>query len=319
MDPKVSVIVPIYKVEPYLARCLDSLRCQTLREVEFLLIDDGSPDRCGEIADRYAREDDRFRVIHQENGGLSAARNRGIELARATYLMFVDSDDWVEPDFCRIPYECAVAQGADLVIFSHWRDGFPKGKKQVDVPREGVFSREEALWLTCSEIGAYAWNKFYHKRLFENVRYPVGRTFEDTGTTCRLVQNAQCIYVSSASLYHYRFRSDGIVETITAKNITDRMEMFRWEAEFLASCGYTKLAERRMSMGGLSYLIHMGTRAEQADRFVRWFREEGKSAHDGDWQAKVLVPILRLSPALFDLVCTLFGRHRWRRRERQGK
>ena len=103
-EPKVSVIVPIYNVEAYLPRCLDSLRRQTLSHIEIILIDDGSSDGCGEIAARYAREDGRFRVIHQANAGLSAARNRGIELASAPYLMFVDSDDWVEPDFCRIPF-----------------------------------------------------------------------------------------------------------------------------------------------------------------------------------------------------------------------
>ncbi len=319
MNPKVSVIVPIYKVEPYLERCLDSLRRQTLQEVEFILIDDGSPDRCGRIADRYAREDGRFRVIHQENEGLSAARNRGIEAARAPYLMCVDSDDYVEPDFCRIPYECALEQGADLVVFRHWRDGFPKGKKQTVIPREGIFSREEALWLAGTDVGYYAWNKLCHRHLYEGVRYPVGRTFEDVATTCRLIQNAERIYVLDALLYHYCFRSSGIVQTITEKNILDRMEMFLWESKFLAGCGYTKLAERRMTMGALSYLIHMGTKGEQAAPFLRWFREEKKPAHDGDWQAKVLVPILRLSPTLFDLVCALFGRHRWQRAEKRAK
>ncbi len=117
MKPLVSVIVPVYKVEPYLERCLDSLLNQTLKEIEIIIIDDGSPDRCGQICDAYAARDDQFRVVHQENRGLSAARNVGIEMAQADYLMFVDSDDWVHPDYCRLPYEAAVEHGVELVIF----------------------------------------------------------------------------------------------------------------------------------------------------------------------------------------------------------
>lgn len=116
-QPLISVIVPIYNVEKYVRKCLDSLVAQTLREIEVICIDDGSTDRSGEIADEIARDDARFRVIHTENRGLSAARNRGIDEARSQWLMFVDSDDWVSPEFCRVPYEAAIEYGADLVIF----------------------------------------------------------------------------------------------------------------------------------------------------------------------------------------------------------
>lgn len=111
MKPLVSVIVPIYKVEDYLIRCLDSLCRQSLCEIEILLINDASPDRCGEICEKYAAQDARFKVFHhQENKGLSAARNTGIINALADYLMFVDSDDYVHKDFCKLPYDTAVLQ-----------------------------------------------------------------------------------------------------------------------------------------------------------------------------------------------------------------
>ena len=119
-QPLVSVVVPVYKVEDVLSRCLDSLRRQSLQDIEIILVNDASPDRCGEICEQYAAEDRRFKVIHHpENRGLSAARNTGIAHASADYLMFVDSDDWVHEDFCKLPYECAVQQQADLVIFCH--------------------------------------------------------------------------------------------------------------------------------------------------------------------------------------------------------
>lgn len=118
MQPLVSVIVPVYKVEDCLRRCLDSLRRQSLSNIEIILVDDASPDRCGEICEEYASKDVRFSVIHQsENRGVSAARNTGIKKAVGNYLMFVDSDDYVHEDFCKLPYECALKNQADLVMF----------------------------------------------------------------------------------------------------------------------------------------------------------------------------------------------------------
>ena len=116
---RLSVIVPVYRVEKYIYRCLDSLSRQNFEEVEFLLIDDGSPDRCGKICDEYTLKDPRFIVFHKENGGLSTARNYGIDKARGEYLLFVDSDDWVAPDFCKTSYELAAHNNADVVIFMH--------------------------------------------------------------------------------------------------------------------------------------------------------------------------------------------------------
>ena len=136
--PAVSVIVPVYNVEPYLHRCVDSLTGQTLTDIEIILVDDGSTDGCGRICDEYAAADPRVRVVHQENAGLSEARNAGIDRARADYLMFVDSDDWVEKDYCRIPWEIARSQQADLVMFQ-FRELRNGGKRSGVIPsrREG--------------------------------------------------------------------------------------------------------------------------------------------------------------------------------------
>ena len=109
MEPKVSIIVPIYRVEKYLSQCVDSLLCQTLEEIEIILVDDGSPDNCGRIADEYARQDSRVKVIHQENAGLSAARNTGIRAATGEYIGFVDSDDWAGPEMFRRSFQSAPA------------------------------------------------------------------------------------------------------------------------------------------------------------------------------------------------------------------
>ena len=138
MRPLVSIIVPVYKVEDVLARCVDSLCRQSLQEIEIILVDDASPDRCGEICEEYANRDSRFRVIHHsENRGAAAARNTGIAHASSDYLMFVDSDDWAHEDFCKLPYECALQHGADLVMFGCCRVDKDGLWKQVQRKKKG--------------------------------------------------------------------------------------------------------------------------------------------------------------------------------------
>ncbi len=121
VTPLISVIVPIYDVEKYVRKCLESLRNQTMREIEVICIDDGSTDRSGLIADEFAKEDARFRVIHTANRGLSAARNRGIDEASAQWIMFVDSDDWVDSRYCEIPWRAKEEYDADLVCFRSYK------------------------------------------------------------------------------------------------------------------------------------------------------------------------------------------------------
>ena len=125
-NPLITIVVPIYKVEKYLGRCIDSLIAQTYPNIEIILADDGSPDRCGAICDEYAQKDSRIKVIHQENKGVAAARNAALDIAQGEYIMFVDSDDYVEPTFCEIPLKTAQQQNADMVIFGYRR--FINGK-----------------------------------------------------------------------------------------------------------------------------------------------------------------------------------------------
>lgn len=172
-QPLVSVIVPVYKVEDVLVRCLDSLCRQSLRDIEIILVDDASPDRCGEICDKYAAEDARFKAIHHpENRGLSVARNTGIIHASADYLMFVDSDDWVHEDFCKMPYECAVQQQADLVLFCYRyidKNGSMRKVNKAEGRDAGTLTRMEAIELLVHVVGNAAWNKLYSRKLFHTI------------------------------------------------------------------------------------------------------------------------------------------------------
>ena len=209
--PLISVIVPVYNVEPYLRRCVDSILRQTYRNLEILLVDDGSTDRSGTICDEYARQDTRVRVIHQKNQGQAAARNHGIDQEKGGYLSFVDSDDFIDERMLETLYHDAVE--ADVMLAAA---GFRKVSDAVasSAPTEGIgpeiMSGKEAIdsLLLSEEIGDFPWNKLYDRRLFDGVRYPEGYIFEDLGTTYRLVERCPRISFRREALYNYYQRAD---------------------------------------------------------------------------------------------------------------
>ena len=212
--PIVSVIVPVYNTEKYLEQCLNSLQNQTLRNIEIIVIDDGSTDCSGSICDLYSVNDSRFKVIHKDNEGLSAARNDGLDMAEGEYIMFVDSDDWVEQDFCELPYSVAVKFSTELVIFQRiWYEG-EKRKKQKDFPKDGIASKKDILtdWWTLT--GVIVWNKLFHRKLFEEVRFPVGRLSEDTAVTHRLINKANSVYLLNKGLYKHRIKRPGSIISV---------------------------------------------------------------------------------------------------------
>ncbi len=230
----ISVIVPIYNVENYLPKCLDSLKVQTFSDVEFILVDDGSTDRSGNIADQYKSRDSRFRVFHTRNRGLSAARNFGIEKANGEWIMFVDGDDRVSPDFCRIPYEAAVQYEADLVIFRTYYVKKRRIEKQnTDFP-VGVISHETSI--DCGRNAA--WNKLYRRSLFDTIRYPEGKVFEDIATTYRLIYAANRIAFIREFLYYYVNRKNSISNIVTIQNETDHFSATSQRFEDLIKLGY---------------------------------------------------------------------------------
>ena len=187
----ISVIVPIYKVEQYLRQCVDSILNQTHSALEVILVDDGSPDGSGKICDEYAARDSRVRVIHKKNGGLSDARNAGIDIARGDYIAFVDSDDWLEPDTYESMLAAMKKYQAKLVCAGRFDNSDETGACTVGLCPE----KEELLpavplvrkifhW---DHMDAAAWDKLYARELFREIRYPVGRVMEDIPTTYRLV------------------------------------------------------------------------------------------------------------------------------------
>lgn len=264
IKPLVTVIVPVYKVEDYLERCLDSICRQSLSDIEIILVNDASPDKCGDICEKYALEDRRIKVYHHtENKGLSAARNLGIKNATGKYLMFVDSDDWVHEDFCKAAYQCAEQHQADLVMFNYVRvkhgemvDGnLPKVFKSFS---EGAKAKEESLNIMLADGGNAAWNKLYRKELFDDIIYPEGFLYEDTGATYKLVFTANHFYFLDKILYYQYIRPGSITTSrLTLKVLSDRAILNTQRYRDLTAWGFhSEMLEYRYLNFALWYCIH---------------------------------------------------------------
>lgn len=211
--PNISIIVPIYNVEPYLRRCVDSLLNQTYGDFELILVDDGSPDHCGTICDEYAVSDTRVRVIHKPNGGLSDARNAGLEIARGEYIAFVDSDDWVAPDYLERLLTALTKTGADIcecsVLYS---DGADHGVRQADAADKCCDGAEALEFLIKDHIfRQHVWNKLYRRHVIADVIFPKGKTNEDEFWTYQVFGNARKVVRIRNPLYYYFQRPGSIM------------------------------------------------------------------------------------------------------------
>ena len=212
----ISIIVPVYKVAPYLRQCVESIINQTYRDLEIFLIDDGSPDECGEICEEYQNRDNRIRVFHTENRGLSAARNIGLKAATGEYIGFIDSDDWIEPNMYEVLIRRLEETEADIRVC-----GYDSASQEV-VFEDAVYSGADALRALLDEkFNNNVWNKLYRRELFDGVLFPEGKNYEDVAVMHRIVDRASAVAVESSVLYHYRIRSESITKTYTAKNLMD--------------------------------------------------------------------------------------------------
>ena len=224
IQPLITVIVPVYKVEAYLDACVESVLGQTYGNFELILVDDGSPDNCPQLCDAFAARDPRVRVIHKANGGLSSARNAGIDAARGEYLAFLDSDDLWSPLFLERLQGVLRETGADLAVclFRRFR-GDPPGDLPVAAAVE-VMSQEEAfgcLFNNRNENMVVAANKLYRRRLFDTLRYPVGKLHEDEAVIHEILGGAETVAWVEESHYLYRQTPDSIT---TAKFSLKRLD-----------------------------------------------------------------------------------------------
>ena len=223
----ISIVIPVYKVEKYLEKCIESVLKQTYTNLQIILVDDGSPDNCGKICDEYAKRDSRIDVIHKVNGGLSEARNVGISKAKGRYIGFVDSDDYIKENMYEILLNLIKKYDADVSICNLY--DVIDGNEYIRNKENGIreYSRLDILKevLLDKNIQSYAWNKLYKKELFDEVKYPIGKKYEDIGTTFYIFEKCNKIVVTSEPEYYYLKRSDSLVNNVTESTVFDYMEL----------------------------------------------------------------------------------------------
>ena len=240
MEDIISVVVPIYKVEKYLAQCIESIIRQTYQNLDILLIDDGSPDNCGEICESYAQKDGRITVFHKKNGGLSDARNYGIKQAKGKYICFIDSDDCIDKQYIEILYHmckennCKIAQCDYLKFWDKDEPSLPK--EEVVQKKISVDEMLEGLYTNHHIQNIIACNKLYDISLFQDILYTVGKIHEDEFTTYKLFLKCDYIMCINQKLYFYRQREDSITGVKFSykrldylKALKERMEIFQKE------------------------------------------------------------------------------------------
>lgn len=303
--PEVSVIVPIYNTEKYLRQCINSIIGQTMENIEIILVDDGSTDKSGVICDEYAARDSRIVVIHKPNEGLSCARNDGIDVSAAPYIVFVDSDDWIEPDLCELTCAAAKRYSADAVLYTHniIKNDKVKETKETHLI-EGRLSNDEAMFfINC--VDCAAWSGLFHRRLFENVRFPAGKYYEDLGVTHKLIYEAKEIILVNEALYNYRTRRPGSITTEPGTcEHPDRTEMIIARCEDLYKWGYEEYAMHY----AFPLLIRTGVNdlTKQLTEIVNSYK--GHIPECLRWKQKVMLAVYRVSLALFDIICVVSGR-----------
>ena len=309
----VSIVVPIYNVEKYLPQCIDSIINQTYQNIEIILVDDGSPDNCGKICDDYANKDERIKVIHKENGGLSDARNYGIDVAIGKYIVFVDSDDYIDNKYIEILYnaiktnntrvsQCNILKvndkGEALTKVGYLDNQIKNGKCMIKDLYKGHTTENI---VTC--------NKMYEIELFENLRYPFGKIHEDEYTTYKILYNTDKIAVINEYLYNYRQNQNSITGRKFNIKRLDKLEAYDERMKFFEQKGEKELYEltAKTYLGEIRECYvktrkHIAHSKELQKELIRKYRENYKKAikfENISHIAKIKGFVFHISPKLY--------------------
>lgn len=249
----ISIIVPVYKVEKYLKRCVDSILEQTFRDFELILVDDGSPDQCGRICETYAEKDGRIIVLHRKNGGLSAARNTGLDWmfanSESSYVTFIDSDDWIHPLYLETLLGVIEKNNTGVSVAGFQRmDEYQADTidKLYRFPEE-VMGAED-FFLNHEWNFNYAWGKLYRREYFRHVRYPVGKNFEDTFTTYKVLFAGKTVAFIDFPLYYYFYNTEGISHSLWNPSELVVMEGIREQIRFYKENGFSRALEKEKQL-----------------------------------------------------------------------
>ncbi len=313
-----SVIIPVYKVEPYLRECVDSVLAQTFRDMEIILVDDGSPDHCPALCDEYARQDARILVVHQANQGLSAARNAGLEVAQGQFIAFVDSDDSISPCYFEAAMEAFQrfhdADVVELPFLSRYNT--PKSYRHM--PAETlVFKGHEQIfseWFARKGyLFAYSQTKVCRRELFLDLRFPVGKTFEDLHVISSLLTISR-VWVSIShptANYFYRWREESITGQTSLKDLNSQLEALSQVAQMSEDYTNVSEADRQQFTLAVTNLLIDAQRAAQQEQKTLPMDFHGElnlyiERHRPRWYQLLSLP-LSLRVRIKNLPLSIFG------------
>lgn len=249
--PEISIVVPVYKVEEYLEQCINSILNQTYKDYLLILVDDGSPDMCGCICDEFAKKYDNIKVIHQKNRGLSAARNSGIEwsikYSNCKWITFIDSDDWIHPQYLEILYKSVIDNGVRISMC----DGLSTQKREVEINNieNVVYTKWESCVAYEKRYGTcmMAWGKLFDIVLFRVHRFPVGKLHEDAFTIYKLIFEVNNVSIIDTPLYFYFYNNEGIMHSKWRPQRLDEIEAHEEQLKFLLKNNYTNAYKRELN------------------------------------------------------------------------
>ena len=307
--PLISVIVPVYKVEEYLCQCIDSILSQDYDNLEVILVDDGSPDGCGRICDEYAKKDGRVKVIHQENRGVSEARNAALNIATGEFFGFVDSDDWILPQMYSRMMSSVLMDASDICICGKTVVFPNKSIKDPEVPDRIVLERDQALDLLFEDrITSHLWSKLFRRELFHGILFPGQRVYEDIYVMHELFKNAKRVTWIKEDLYCYRMVETSVTNTGSIANMTDYLSAM--EVRALSSAGKTR---RKMLAPQIAsaccytkrLLAKQNTNSKairEADHKLRYFIGRYSKAEDLNWKGFLQTLVVRLPLSIVKLI-----------------
>ena len=322
-----SIIVPVYNVEYYLEKCVNSILNQTFSDFELLLIDDGSTDNSGKMCDEFALRDKRIKVFHLSNGGQSVARNKGIDYALGNYISFIDSDDWLDKDM----YSCMVApllkgEDFDIMVCGHRvLTEFGEIEEEVVFPKTISMSGIEAtnLILEDEKLPSFPWNKIYKKELFKNIRFPSGRVYEDTATIYKVFHLSKRVYIVSSICYNYLRRKESTCLDTNPLKVARRSydnfrafyERYLFAKEHIEYTSVLKTCAQKAFMLGINLIHFMIKEQSLYESFDKLFVYNSIRKMDNIMgnrkipaKKKVEYLLLKLNPSFYNLIVRLFYR-----------
>jgi len=319
----ISIIVPVYNVRPYLEEALDSVLCQSYGKLEIILVDDGSADGSGEVCDSYAKRDARVIVLHQENRGLSAARNAGLDRMTGEAVAFLDPDDAYDPCYIEAMWHAMLQERADMVVSKYTVHTtvdklFRKGREKASPPIEpGMYDRLAALRaLADGTINVSVWNKLYRHELWTDLRFPEGHVYEDIFVACSVIEGCDAVCVLDRPLYLHRKRPGSITDTVSSDNLRDWEQAYARHARFIEENTpgiFTPAQCLRVQSGMLGGMIGQYVRCfGRADIDSAAMRERimalggGIGAGGLKWKTRVALAMLRSCPWLLRTVYPMY-------------